>query len=64
MAPATGIINLLKEFESELVGIGVLVDNIETRHKLIEDYISIILFKGINKEGKSELTPSNFFEKV
>ena len=61
---ATGIINLLKEFESELLGIGVLVDNIETRHKLIEEYISIILFKGINEEGKSELTPSKIFEKV
>ena len=61
---ATGIINLLKEFESELLGIGVLVNDIETRHKLIEEYMSIILFKGINDEGKAELTPSNFFEKM
>jgi len=61
---AKGIINLLKEFESELLGIGIFVDNIETGHKLIEEYISIIQFKGINDEGKSELTPSKFLEKA
>lgn len=61
---ATGIMNLLKEFESELLGIGVLVDNIESGNKLIEGYISIIQFEGINEEGKSELTPSKIFEKA
>jgi purine operon repressor len=61
---ARGIINLLEEFESELLGIGVLIDNIESGHKLIDEYISIIEFKGISKEGKSELTPSKNFEKV
>ncbi|MGH4049920.1 MAG: pur operon repressor [Clostridium sp.] len=59
-----GISNLLKEFESELSGIGVLVDNIESGHKLIEGYISIIEFKGINEQGKSEVTPSKIFEKL
>ena len=61
---AIGIINLLKEFESELLGIGVLVDNIESGHKLVEEYISIIQFTGINNEGIAELTPSEIFEKV
>ena len=61
---ARGIIDLLKEFESELLGIGVLIDNIEREHKLIEEYISIIQFKGINEEGKSELIPSKIFEKA
>lgn len=61
---ARGIIDLLKEFESELLGIGVLIDNIEHGHKLIDEYISIIQFKGISEEGKSELTPSKIFEKV
>lgn len=46
---ALGIINLLKEFESELVGIGVLVDNINTDKKLVEDYVSIIKFGGIDE---------------
>ncbi|CAG7838995.1 pur operon repressor [Clostridium botulinum C] len=46
---ALGIINILKEFESELVGIGVLVDNINTEKKLVKDYISIIKFGGIDE---------------
>ncbi len=61
---ARGITDLLKEFESELLGIGVLIDNIEHGHKLIDEYISIIQFKGISEEGKSELIPSKIFEKV
>ena len=61
---ARGIINLLKEFESELLGIGVLIDNIENDNKLIEEYISIIEFNGISEEGKSKLTPSKIFEKA
>jgi purine operon repressor len=61
---ARGIINLLREFESKVVGIGVLIDNIEHQHKLIDDYISIIKFKGINKEGNSVLIPSEISEKT
>jgi purine operon repressor len=61
---ARGIINLLIEFESEVLGIGVLIDNIERQNKLIDDYISIIKFKGISKEGKSVLIPSKTFEKA
>jgi purine operon repressor len=46
---ALGIINLLKEFESELIGIGVLIDNINTDKKLVEDYVSIIKFGGTDE---------------
>lgn len=61
---ARGIINLLKEFESELLGIGVLIENIESGHKLIEEYTSIIQFKGISPQGKSQLSPSKIVEKT
>lgn len=57
-----GIIDLLKEFESELLGIGVLVDNVETPKKLIQDYISIIEFNGIDNDGKTILSPSKHFK--
>lgn len=39
---AQGIKDLLKEFDSELVGTGVLVDNIGIRNKRVSDYISIV----------------------
>lgn len=59
---ALGIIDLLKEFDSELVGIGVLVDNIETNKKLIGEYVSIVEFLGINEEGKALINPSKCFK--
>ncbi len=61
---ARGIVNLLMEFESEVLGIGVLIDNIEHDHKLIEEYISIIQFNGISNEGIYQVTPSKTSEKA
>jgi purine operon repressor len=61
---ARGIVNLIKEFESEVLGIGVLIDNVEHDHKLIEEYISIIEFNGISKDGKSQLASSKAFKKM
>ena len=55
---AMGIINLLKEFESELLGIGFLIDNVETPKKLVQDYKSIVDFKGIDENGNALLFPS------
>lgn len=57
-----GIIDLLKEFESDLLGIGVLVDNVETPKKLIHEYMSIIEFNGIGEDGVAMLSPSKHFK--
>ncbi len=59
---ALGILELLKEFESQLVGIGVLVDNVDTPKKLVRDYMSIIDYCGINNEGKAIFSPSKFYK--
>lgn len=48
---AIGIIDLLKEFDSVLVGIGVLIDNVSTNKKLKEKYVSIVQFRGIGQDG-------------
>lgn len=55
---AVGIINLLKEFGSKLIGIGVLVDDIENPKKLVKDYYSLLKYKGINEDGKAMIEPS------
>lgn len=39
---AQGIKDLLKEFDSELIGTGVLVDNIGIKNKRLSDYIALI----------------------
>lgn len=55
---ANGIKDLLKEFDSELIGIGVLVDNIAAQKKSTNDYISIIDLKHNIEEGTLEVKPS------
>ncbi|GAA0181583.1 pur operon repressor [Clostridium sediminicola] len=55
---AIGIIDLLKEFESELVGIGVLIDNVNINKKLKEKYVSIIEFKGFEEDGNPIVSPA------
>ena len=54
-----GIIELLKEFNSELVGIGVLIDNIDTPKKLVNDYISLIEVSNVDKIDDVIIKPSN-----
>ncbi|MDP4088242.1 MAG: pur operon repressor [Bacillota bacterium] len=59
---ALGILDLLKEFESELIGIGVLIDNVDTSKKLVTDYISIIDYYGIHEDGSVQFSPSKFYK--
>lgn len=59
---AKGIMDLLKEFESELLGIGVLIDNIQLDKKVIKQYFSIIEFLGIDEDENVLLKPSNFIK--
>ncbi|WP_102399448.1 pur operon repressor [Haloimpatiens massiliensis] len=56
---ALGIFNLLKEFESELLGIGVLIDNMETKNKLVEHYIALAELEGIDENGSVNICPSS-----
>ena len=55
---AKGIINLLKEFDSELVGIGVLVDNKISGNKVVEDYISIVDIEELSEGTGIKVVPS------
>lgn len=56
---AQGIKDLLNEFESELVGIGVLVDNIGVTNKRVKDYISIVELNNLCDNKSLEAKPSN-----
>ncbi|SHE42373.1 pur operon repressor [Clostridium fallax] len=57
---AKGIKDLLKEFDSELIGIGVLVDNIIAEKKLVNNYVSIVELSGVDTDGIVNMTPSKF----
>ena len=56
---AQGIKNLLNEFESELIGIGVLVDNVGVTQKRVDDHISIVELRHLEDEQGLEVKPSN-----
>lgn len=58
---AQGIKDLLAEFESELVGIGVLVDNKQVEGKVVKDYVSLVELKSVDKSSIIEIEPSNMF---
>lgn len=58
---AKGIKDLLKEFESELVGIGVLIDNVGVDKKKTTDYISIVDLKYLEEENKLDISPSELW---
>ena len=59
---ALGIKDLLKEFDSELVGTGVLVDNVGVANKRVTDYVSIIDVEHISEDGKIKVTPSSLIK--
>lgn len=59
---ALGIKDLLKEFDSNLVGMGVLIDDYTVNEKLVDGYYSIIDFKGVVK-GEAEFTVSKCFKR-
>ena len=48
---AKGLVDLLKEFDSELMGIGVLIDNKLSTNKITKDYVSLIDIVEINEDG-------------
>jgi purine operon repressor len=56
---AKGIIELAKEFDCEVVGIGVLIETIEPKKKLVDNYFSLLTLDNVSDErDKIEIRPS------
>ncbi|HHV30172.1 pur operon repressor [Acetivibrio mesophilus] len=56
---AKGIIDMVREFESEVVGIGVVIETLEPSKKLVDDYVSLLTLNIVNTEDKIiDLKPS------
>lgn len=56
---AKGIIELAKELESEVVGIGVLIETAEPAKKLVDNYFSLLTLDNVNEEkGIIDIKPS------
>lgn len=61
---ASGIKELLVEFDSELLGCGFLIDNVESKEKLINNYVSLVEFNGIGDDGIAKVTPSEKYSSI
>ncbi|MCX8129842.1 MAG: pur operon repressor [Clostridia bacterium] len=57
---AKGIVELAKEFECEVAGIGVLIETAEPQKKLVENYFSLLTLNEVNEENSIiDISPNN-----
>lgn len=55
-----GMMDLLEEFQAELVGIGVLVESVGVEERLVDDYLSITRLTEVNVREKTiKVEPGN-----
>ncbi|HEV8340288.1 MAG TPA: pur operon repressor [bacterium] len=55
---ARGVLDLVREFRAELVGIGVLIETAVPREKMAERYLSLIVYEGQSEHGEVLVYPS------
>lgn len=59
---AVGIMELMHEFENEVVGIGLFIETREPEHKLVENYVSLLTLYGVDEETNTiKIEPSKLF---
>jgi len=57
---ARGVFDLMREFRAEVVGIGVLIETVEPKGKLINRYVSLIEYAGESDTGEVLVSPSRW----
>ena len=45
----TGVMNLMSEFKAKVIGVSVLVESKEVKHRLIEDYTSLVKLSDVDE---------------
>jgi len=55
---ARGVYNLMREFQADVVGVGVLIETPAPRERLIDRYVSLIQFQGVTPAGEVLIGPS------
>lgn len=60
---ARGMIDLLREFHAEVVGVGIFVETAITEEKLVHDYVSLARLTRVDEqEKKVTIEPGNWFD--
>jgi len=58
---ARGVYDLMREFQAEIVGIGVLLEAAEPKEKLVDQHVSLLVLEGIDEaRGAVHLAPSRW----
>ena len=58
---ARGVHDLMHEFQAEIVGIGVLIETTQPADKLVDHYVSLLVFDGIDEaQGLVRIAPSRW----
>jgi purine operon repressor len=61
---ASGIIELMKEFECQVVGTGVIVESLSDNRKIIQNYVPLLKLVSVDEEnGIIDISPSSIFVK-
>jgi purine operon repressor len=56
---ARGVHDLMRESHAEVVGIGVLIESSEPRDKLVDEYVALLTFDGVDEaSGTVRISPS------
>lgn len=55
---ARGVVDLMREFAAEVVGVGVFIETAVPREKVIDRHVSLIVFEGISDSGDPLVSPS------
>ncbi|RKD20911.1 purine operon repressor, PurR [Caminicella sporogenes DSM 14501] len=55
---ARGIVELMKEFDAKVKGIGVMISTKEPEKKLVDDYLSLIILDSVDVERGIEIYPN------
>jgi len=58
---ARGVHDLMRECQAEVVGVGVLIEAAQPREKLVDQYVSVLTFDGVDEaQGTVRITPSRW----
>jgi purine operon repressor len=55
---ARGVVDLMREFRAQVVGVGVFIETAAPVEKVIDRYVSLIVFEGLAETGEPRLSPS------
>lgn len=62
---ARGLVDLMGEFEAEVIGVGVLIETAAPEEKLVDDYTSLVVLEAVHERPKEVVVrPSAWLEEL